>query len=273
MINLPDEPCRGRGGELLRIDERSHPFIRDKKLLYLVGLGDIHLGKGCDKSLLFKYLQWGRDKGNVIFAGTGDFLQCDLISSKGDVYEQEGPVEQQVNEAERLLRPYRDLFICGVGGNHPKRVRKAVGWNPEKELFRRLEIPFYENEAFISIKFGRDMKYNRKPVVYSIYLNHGDWTNGRKTGSSVNRMEELMEQIDADIFMAGHVHRLHGSVRKKRSVNANGKTVNYRLMRFVNCGTLQRHQPYAKDKGFAPSPLGFGIVLLWGTEKKHRVMI
>lgn len=180
----------------------------------IVLAGDSHEGsvaqhtKGIGK--LISYIQ---SDPNIYWAHMGDWVEA--ISTEDSRYESEGnkdPIPlKQAYAAIETFRPIADKCICGLIGNHEKKLHR-YGNLVRDVICRELKIPYGTYTARVVVQHGGKF-------LFRLYLWHGP-AKGQITSRAkdpeqrkANIMAALKERLkyqwgDAAIMAIGHIHRL-----------------------------------------------------------------
>jgi predicted phosphodiesterase len=202
-------------------------------------------------------------------------MECALRQSLGDVYTSLSPM-QELEALTELLRPIAPKTIGIVPGNHEDRHYKTNGVDMTRLLARQLgiESKYSEDAAVIFLRFGRneDSKHHNRPISYSIYLIHG-FGGGRKEGGKLQRLADLADIIDCDIYICGHTHLPAAlKVDFHRTSPANS-SISYAPHLFVNAAAKLDYGGYGCKGGYKPANKDTPIILLDGTKKNARAVI
>ena len=201
----------------------------------------------------------------------GDLLDTPTRTSITSPWEQAmSPREayRYANDLLQKLQAGRKRVRAGVLGNHPWRVEKDSGLNPEEAL--------YESNGIVNLRFSGLLHYilsdhNGGSVLYLHHTARG----GRRAGAGVNAAEDLTDIVEsADVYCAGHSHRL-GSVPIQRYhlyTSSKGDEMRARTAYLVNCGSFLKYEEgYGEQKQMAPLPIGSPVIHL--PERREREQI
>lgn len=253
--------------------------------IYLIGLGDIHLGHaGCDKQKLIETIEYIRQKPNCYWIGMGDYAECINVNDKRFDAQSVDPdftikdlgdlVKKQYSIIKKLLFPIRNRCIAILCGNHEETVRlknfRDIASGLAEELKVRPKQRLYLGySGFIRLKLKRmagDGKYHS--TVYLIYAHHG-WGSARTSGAKVNRLDNFTKGFDADLIMIAHEHKkIIAPPVTMLSVPLRGerRLVERKRIAVMTGGFLRGYQEgiqsYVERKGYNPSDLGVVRVIL-----------
>lgn len=233
-------------------------------------IADVHMGSmACDVKAFKEYLADSDDK--TLFIGIGDLLDCIIVKDfkryrkSGDSSFGDAIIDEQIDKAEEILRPYTDRII-GLGhGNHEDTIIKVCSTNPIKRLCKRLDVPFLGYSGLVRLIFSiRDKGKFGKTRTVVIRYHHG-WGGGSRTqGADLTKYSRDLAYWDADIYLYGHVHRQQTDSIPRLGLS--GEKVISRPKIMAICGTflktyLDTNNPtYSEVKGYPPVELG-GVVV------------
>ena len=240
----------------------------------LVPIGDIHLGnKGCDKRKLKDLVKWIENKENIFWIGMGDYADCINYTDKRfdpSVVESkflenlDNAVYEQFEELNEILEPIKHKCIGLHTGNHEERIRLQYHFDIVKEFCKTWNVPYLGYSAFTRLKFIRKSKGTKghgARNIITIYSTHGR-VGGRKGGSKVNRLEDLMSWFDADIFLMAHSHKKIITTLTQLAITGRKPKLIYKkkvgavtgsfLQGYVEHGTIQ----YTERWNYPPTDLG-----------------
>lgn len=252
--------------ELHVVEEPS--FLEE---LFIIPISDCHIGDpGFNEKEVKKTLEKGAQIG-ALFLLNGDLVNNAVKSSISACYEEViPPGDPQIDYAVELLRPYRELIVGIVSGNHERRTTREVNVNPAYRIAKELGVRYFGDEAFIKVRFGE--KKNRKPVTYTIYATHG-WGGGRTVGGKVNSMAQCGKVVVSDIYLTAHTHQItafNASIFVPDQHNGN---VIQMEQWFVSSGGYLERQGYPICKGYPPLRIGSPVIRLGGREKDIEVTL
>jgi predicted phosphodiesterase len=128
-------------------------------------------------------------------------------------------------------------------------------------------VPYLDRAGAISLNTS-------KGATYVIYAQHGVRGGGRKPGGSMNAIHDMMENVDADIYIHGHHHRLSFTKQMQLQYRTGNVGWFWRPKWFVNAGTMHKYGGYASDAAFAPTDTGcYMLYLKDGSQKKGKGVV
>ena len=217
-------------------------------------LGDWHIGDPlCDLVSVAEKLDEIRETPNAYCILGGDLCDMALRDSVGDVHGAKLSPMGQVERVVSLIKPVREKVLCMVRGNHENRVYKSTGIDPLAFAASELGLGerYSDTSALLFVQFGHDTKHGGR-MQYTMYVTHGAGS-GRKEGGKLQRLADLQNIIDCDIYCHNHTH-----------LPAVFPTCSYRIdythrqpvlveHLFVNGGASLNYGGYADAGGFKPA--------------------
>ena len=217
-------------------------------------LGDWHIGDPlCDLVSVAEKLDEIRDNPSAYCILGGDLCDMALRDSIGDVHGARLSPMGQVERVVSLIKPVREKVLCMVRGNHENRVYKSTGIDPLAFAASELGLSerYSDTSALMFVQFGHDIKHGGL-MQYTVYVTHGAGS-GRKEGGKLQRLADLQNIIDCDIYCHNHTH-----------LPAVFPTCSYRIdythrkpvlveHLFVNGGASLNYGGYADAGGFKPA--------------------
>lgn len=196
---------------LFTIHEFTIPVNDIKQEILLVPFGDVHkFAPNHSHEKWTEFLDTYRDNQNAYFIGMGDYT--DLMSATerkafqgGDFHDSttqtidtvvSGFVEQFSDDIEFM----RGRLVGLIGGNHY--YHYAHGETSDQQLCRLMGCKFLGCMTFVRLRFV----HGNHSVVKDIWAHHGKGA-ARLLGGSLNRVQQMAESADADIFLMGHDHK------------------------------------------------------------------
>jgi predicted phosphodiesterase len=243
-----DIPCKSR----------SDKFI-------LIPIGDIH--KGVIQSNIPKLkelVSWIRKKKNCYVIIKGDamdsIIQADIrfeMKNNDDDYNPDNTIEAQVNSLVKILMPIKDRILWVEEGNHEKKVRQRYATDATGMLAAKLGTKRLGTTNLVRILFKRK---RTSPVfavdTLKIFSSHGFGTST----SALGRLEGLSARIEADIYMAGHVHAKKLNIVPYLYLGRNG-ALKQKDRFYILTGSFydtykEGADSYGEDAGYKPEKTG-----------------
>ena len=250
----------------------------DFKELVLYPIADTHWADpNSNHKRIVDDIAYIRDTPNVFTVLNGDLMNCAIKSSISDCYSETLSPMQELAKCVEIFAPIAHKTICVVPGNHEERHYRTNGIDVTRLFCRELHIEdrYSPTVAYVFLRFGRDEKHNHhgRPVLYTMYVTHGNGGGGRKDGGKIQRLADYATVCDADIYIAGHTH-LGASFKKgfiRPSPANNSLTCGQHL--FVNTCAALEYGGYAERWGLDPPCLDRPLIYLNGTRKEMRATI
>lgn len=205
----------------------SHKYSDTIRLVFF---GDIHRDSPNHASRKWQdFLQYARSLRNAYFFGMGDYLDSTSTSERECL----GHISAKMHETFRAdvqalqmakcellakeLSFMRGRIIGMLNGNHY--FDFGHGTNSDQELCRLLGAKYLGVCSFVRLTFevcGRN-------VTRDIFAHHGAGA-ARLFGGSFNRVQQMAETAEADIFAMGHDHKRIASPGQPRLFLSSNKT-------------------------------------------------
>lgn len=233
----------------------------DAKYLKVYPIGDIHLGS---PHFNYKYLmkvleRIAQDRENSRIIIMGDVAETATKRSVGaGVYEQVMTPQQQIKRAAEIFEPFKDLIDGVVTGNHELRLYKDDAIDLMEMFADKLGIA----DKYLGYSGVISYAWNKRN--YDVYVWHGAG-GGSKPGGSLNRLEEQVKVVQADVYLMGHVHK---KIAYKKDVyvcdSRNMKLTKREQMFIITGSSLEWAGSYAQMVGLPPATAGYPHFILGG---------
>ncbi len=249
-----------------------HQFdIHVKRLgepIYLFPFGDVHRSSPmCSDERWLAYCDWAAQKKNAYFLGMGDY--DDLASTTERVILTDKKLHESTQEVleELYVKHTKNLvkeitFMKGkliglIEGNHCAVFRSGI--TSTQRMADMLNCKYLGVSAFIRLVF----QYSTMNTAIDIWAHHGKGA-ARLIGGSINRVQQMGEAAEADIYLMAHDHKKAvGMTTKLRlSKNNNGLPhLNHRKQLYIRTGSFLRgyedgRVSYVADGAMNPTDLG-----------------
>lgn len=217
-----------------------------------------------------------RASDNTYCVLNGDLMDCAIASSVGDTYGATLTPMEELKVCVDLFKPIADKILCVVPGNHEMRHYRTNGIDMTQLMCAQLGIEdrYSPTTALLFIRLGEngDGKNHNRPVAYTMYVSHGSG-GGRKEGGKVQRLVDLSNIVDADIYICGHTH-LPAILKEgfARPCMANS-SITYGTRLFVNTSAKLNYGGYGDAGGFKPPCTDSPTIYLSGRRKEMRAAI
>lgn len=232
-------------------------------------LADLHIGDmSCEYKRILEEIKYIRETPNCYCVLDGDLMDTAIASSIGDTYAASHTPMQQIQECMKIFEPIKHKILAVCGGNHENRVYKSDGIDMTQIMCNQLGIgeKYSSTTVLLYIRSGFSQK-RRRPYVYSMYMTHGSG-GGRKEGGKINRLADLAQIVDADIYLMGHVHQPAVLRNDFFRTTINNSSVEKVPHLFVNTAAWLDYGGYGDKQGYKPASTINPVIWLSGTEKK-----
>lgn len=242
----------------------------------LLILSDYHYGdSNSDHDAIKRDIEYVRTHDNAYCVLAGDLLNCALRSSLGDVYTDISPMAE-LSMMAKLLYPIADKIVGIVPGNHEARHYKTNGVDMTRLIARELgvEDKYSEDAAVIFLRFGREESHthHHRPILYTIFLTHG-FGGGRKEGGKLQRLADMADIIDCDIYICGHTHLPAALKLNFARTSPANSSISYATHLFVNAAAKLKYGGYGCVQGFKPANTDTPRIILDGKQKHMEAVI
>lgn len=167
---------------------------------------------------------------------------------------------------ERELSPIKDKCLGLLYGNHEEVFAKHYFSDVGREIAHRFGVPMLGYTALIrlEIEIPRGPKAHHETWPITIFAEHGA-TGGGSDGNAVNSLQKRALEFGADIYLKGHVHKFGITQRTELCWGAKEMATRDRI--FMLTGTYLKgysefEVTYGERKGYAPSEIGGGVLIL-----------
>lgn len=224
---------------------------------------DEHIGdRNSDIKRIKDRIELVRKTPNAYAILNGDLMNNALMSSPSDTYSEELTPMAQVKKCAEIFEPIKDRILCITAGNHEWRTMKDTGIDITYFVASELGIPdrYTSESALVFVRFGLHKKH-RRPVAYTIFVNHGSG-GGRADGGKVNKLLQMASVVDADIYIHSHTH-LPAIIKKNYFRTSWQRSVVTEITRlFVNTAANLSYGGYGERNEYTPSCTDMPIIYL-----------
>ena len=243
--------------------------------IFIYPLADFHLGDlSSDWFLVKKLLAKIEETPNAYCILGGDLMDTAIASSIGDTYAANLNPMSQIETCCKIFEPIKDKILGIVGGNHERRVYKQDGIDMTQIFANQLGLTdkYSETTFVLFVRFGHDMRKGRRgrKQEYTIYCTHGSG-GGRKEGGKINRLVDLQDIIDADVYITAHTHLPASLKTSFFRADRNNSCVKEVTHTFVNTASALRYGGYGEVQGYKPASNDYPVIELIG--KKHKAIV
>lgn len=255
-------------------------YKSEGKPVYLIPFGDVHRSAPLHaEKHWFEFLDWAKTKKDAYFLGMGDTLDIAsaserLVLSRGLHESTIGTLEDLYNrEIARFCKEIsfmKGRLIGMIEGNHYAEFQSGV--TSTQKMCEILGCRYLGCSAFIRLSFRCGNSPGRRSSV-DIWAHHGLGAS-RLIGGSLNRVQQMVEAADADIYLMGHDHKKSvGLLSRLMLTQSDPMDVVHRKILVARTGSfLKGYEPgrvsYVADRGLCPTDLG--VVKIELTPKRHK---
>lgn len=238
-------------------------------------VGDLHIGdKHHDKERVKELIEEIKEQENRYIILNGDIINNATKHSVSDSYSEVLTPNEQIDETVWLFESLKDRILCITEGNHEERSYRNDGIKIMYQVAQRLDIVkrYSEGAYLLFISFGKSQGRDNRKMIYSIYGKHGAG-GGRRPGAKMNRLEDMMMIVDADIYIHGHTH-LPAVMRKSffRCDYRNRKITEVDKL-FVNTNAFLKYGGYGESKGYTPMSTRYPKIILDGVYRQSKALL
>ena len=262
---IPDDQCMR--GFKRDIDCHSSP-------IEILPLGDLHIGDpSANMTLIKQLINSVKDNPNRYTVLVGDLMNTAIAGGKSDSYSEVMKPSEQLETCYDLFSPIADKILAIVPGNHEERITRSVGVDMTRLMARELDLDdiYSDNSALVFLKFGQQPDHKDRPLVYSMYVNHGHGGGGRKVGSKLNSLQDFASLIDADVYVVGHTHLPATFKQSAYRINPNYGIATLHEQVFVNTASSLSYGGYGNRGGYQPPSNSYPVITL--DDKKQHVSV
>ena len=238
---------------------------------------DEHIGdKFCDMKDIQRRIDYVKNTPNAYCVLNGDLLNNATRGSVSDIFSDTLTPMQQVDRGMELFAPIKDKVLAVTSGNHELRTYKNEGIDLSYIMARemRIEDKFGSEGVLLYVRFGL-LNHRRsagRKIQYKVYMTHGSG-GGRRVGAKANRLEDMANKVDADLYIHSHTHTpLVFPDRFFRTYEASfgGEWVG---RYFVNVGAALDYGGYGERAEYRPASKQKPVIFLDGHKKGIKVQI
>lgn len=216
-------------------------------ILRLVLIGCAHIGaKAAEVQNLKDHVDLAQEK-NTYLLVLGDVFE-NAIPSRGEgmMFEQSLSPEDQLDEADRIFRPYKHKIIGACTSNHSRRSYKEVGIDIDKQLYKRIGC--------------RDGIYKGLQGVVAFGGKKIAFAHGNGSGENWNDAKKLFAIYPtADIICTSHRHEMTSKWHGNYTLDSKGRKTK-KFVLFVRTGGLMGWAEYAQEELYTPQKPGFSAL-------------
>lgn len=237
---------------------------------------DSHLGsaESAEHTLIKKVVECAELGRLGLALGGGDWHDCITHHDKrfsmnglADWIEKSNIVDSQRRRSKEIFKPITEQGQwLGIGtGNHEEMIHSFHDDDIIRNLCRDMNVPYAGYHTFYILNFRRAGKQTHTVKIHSW---HGAGA-AQTEGARLSRLTRLVNDIEADIYLMGHLHTITTYTPDRLTVR-NGRVHSVRLAAAI-CGSWLKTyaQPdegkvidptYGEQKGYKPSRIGMPII-------------
>ena len=251
---------------IFTIHNRKIEVTELNKPIYLIPFGDLHRSSPmCHVQKWKEFLAWAGNKERALFLGMGDYddlasasersilsnrqLHDSSIQTIEDVYK--GHTARLAKELEFMNGKLLGL----IEGNHYGEFQN--GTTTTQLLADKLGCKYLGANSFIRLTF----LFGKKHASIDIWAHHGKGA-ARLIGGSLNKVQQMGEIANADIFLMGHDHKKSiGTVNKLMLHGDNKLKLRHQKQLYARTGSFLKgyedgKKSYVVDMALNPTDLG-----------------
>lgn len=244
-------------------------FDKFNEPIYLIPFGDIHRSAPlCHVDKWLEFLQWAKNKKRAYFLGMGDYDDLSssserLVLDKKKLHDStvktlEQLYEKNVNTFYNEIKFMKDRIIGFAEGNHYAEFSSGI--TTTQLLAQKLSAKYLGVSSLIRLSFIN--KKSKKSMSVDLFIHHGKGA-GKRMGSSLNTVEDMIRIADADIYLMGHDHKKSCGYMTKLKLSSNKgdlKIHNKKILMARTGSFLKGYVPeessYIADANYNPADLG-----------------
>lgn len=167
--------------------------------------------------------------------------------------------------------PFKGKIIGLIEGNHHYNFTSGV--TSTQLMAQHLGCKYLGVSSFIRLQF--DHLHSGRSISLDIFAHHG-LGGGRRTGSSINRVEDMERVADADIYLMGHDHHKWVVFSSKLRLSHGNKSMLLKQHKILLGRTGSYQKGYEDGKSNFPSgsampPAELGSISIYLTPLRKRI--
>lgn len=258
----------------INLNELRNEIVGD---ITIKPLADLHIGsKQVDIKKIKETIKEIETEKNTYTILNGDIMNVNLKNSVGDVYNEELSPMEQLTRATELLRPIKDKILVIASGNHEDRIKKETDIDILRLVARELGVEdrYTNGMWYLFLSFGKESKRPSiiNPIQYQITGYHGSG-GGRKSGSKINKLEELSQITIADLYVMSHTHKPIATKGIIYLPVPQQKTIVKKEQHYLMTNSFLEYGGYAEKMALTPSNTNMTEAILSSTEKKIKLIL
>ena len=237
----------------------------------ILALGDIHAGVvHCAEADIRQKVEQIAKERNSFWIGMGDYADCivpdDRRWESGIIapwVKENNIVSSEKKWLKSLFNPINHKGLALLMGNHEDTIRKILHVDLLDDLCEELGIPYGGYSCFIRLLFRR--KNSNDSHAYTIHAWHGAGS-AQTEGARLMRLKRLVKEMEADIYLMGHLHAITHDITDRLCVR-NKKIKVVPQVATITGSWLKTYcqdvpPSYGEKAGFKPSHLGCPCIII-----------
>lgn len=251
--------------------------------IYLIPFGDIHrFADNCHVDKYLEFLEWAKKKPRCYFLGMGDYDDFASTSERYGLAQArlhdtslrylDEIAKKRTMDFSKEVSFMKDNLIGMLEGNH--HFKFSSGITSTQMICETLKTKYLGISSFIKIIF--EHRKSNKAMSLDIWAHHGTG-GGKRTSSSVNSVDDMQRNAEADIFLMGHDHKKWVAYQRKlRLIGGKGNLyIRERKILLGRTGSFQLgyvpgKSNYVSSGGMTPTDLGVLKIELTPRRKQFR---
>jgi len=265
------------------IKSKTILFPKEYDHIYIVPFGDFHVGnpagyRGTNEEGKYAtkqfdgWLEWMKNTPNAYTILMGDLFETALKDSKSNVYEACYNVKEAKDLMTETLKPISHKILGAFDGNHEERVVRATGESPIAHLCERLNIDYFPSWCayyFLQVGESRGSKDKRRPYTYTLFAHHMTG-GGKTTGGKLNKVAQLKQMAQAEIYCGAHVHMKTGAVQRYIVPDYQNKKLIPSKETYCTTGSFMGYADYSVRGMYQKPETGAVRIRLNGNKEKGK---
>lgn len=242
-------------------------FKKYGEVIYLIPFGDVHRSSPmCHEEKWLEYLAWAEKKPRCFFLGMGDyddlastserFLLTDKKLHDSTIKTLENLYLNNVKRFAKECAFMKGRLVGLLGGNHYGEFQTGI--TTDQKLAELLGCKYLGVNALIRLSLERSGKNH----AIDIFAHHGRG-GGRTVGGSMNPVQQMSRNAEADIYLQGDNHQkdAHHEVRLGLRQSKTGLRLVQRKIVMARTGSFlkgyeENCPSYIVDAALPPTDLG-----------------
>lgn len=240
--------------------------------------GDIHAGSiHCAEHEIQRAVDKVKPDPYAYWVGMGDYADSilandprfDIVGLK-DWVKKDNILECQRDWLVDLFKPIAPKCLGLLTGNHEEQIHLRYQFDFTRNLCKALNVPYGGYACFLNLHFQRCKGEHGNRHTFTFHLWHGAGA-AQTEGSRVMRLMRLVNEIQADIYLMGHLHCIT-SYTPDRLICQSGKVTSTKLVAAITGSWLTAYTQskegqeltpsYAERAGYKPTRIGCPVIYL-----------